>query len=208
MADLPQTAELFPAFPLLLHGNWQPGPAEVTSPNCPGILSSFPSLAPLSSLVNVLVTWDTISYPFGTFPGFQSNTSINHLPQASCGVHNLISFSLSLQLKMSRSDSFKKFTLLQSTLSVSEMYHFLLVLCKIFPLLLFLGFTGTFYSAHKGCGVSQIVAVHALLLLMCVQLSSNCGITQLPLLGILWSSIDLDHSGVKNRCSWTSHDDN
>lgn len=102
---------------------------------------------------------------------------------------------------MSCSSSSKKFTLLQSTLSVSEMCHFLLVLCKIIPLLLFLDFTGTFYSAHKGYGVSQIVAVHALLLLMCVQLSSNCGITRFPLLGILWSSIDLDHSGVKNLCS-------
>lgn len=69
-------------------------------------------------------------------------------------------------------------------------------------------FSWTLYSAHKGCGVSQIIAVHALLLLMFVQLSSNCRIAQFPLLGILCSRIDLDHSGVKRLSSWTSHDDN
>lgn len=94
---------------------------------------------------------------------------------------------------------FQNLTLLQSC--VPELCHFVSVLCRISPLRLFLGFPGTLYSAHKGCEVSQIVAVHALLLLMCVQLSSNCRIAQFPLLGILCSRIELDHSGVKRLSS-------
>lgn len=78
--------------------------------------------------------------------------SVHHLypppAQAACGVCCFISFSLSLHLKVPCSDSPKNFTLLQSCLS--EPCHFLSALCRISPLRLFLGFTGTLYSAVKG----------------------------------------------------------
>lgn len=191
-------------------GSWQhcfPGPAELYSEaEILGILSSFPSSPLHCPSVTVLLSAKLQSpTPLGVSP-------VSSLPPLSTTYRKHHVRSVVLFLSHCLYTYFAMLQFFQEPLFPAVLSFWAVSFCvsalQNFPSPFVSRFSWTLYSAHKGCGVSQIIAVHALLLLMFVQLSSNCRIAQFPLLGILCSRIDLDHSGVKRLSSWTSHDDN